>query len=320
MRKFLLLFFILACHVTQAQRTEVRDAITAFRDSLEQYDYMLSVFVLQPDGKSSLTLGANKTTSFTQLNLLIGDVAKKESLYLFPLPYKEEYKAEDSLWKLTMPRGGFTQISQNDLSPNITIKGDTFFFKTNPKPRSDGHYGHYVTKKNINQFSYAWIFPKEFTPITYKSNRKGNWQAKENIIHFVAEAGQNDFLFEIAYVRAHSIPKELEGRPVKFVQSMDIHSDTIQLIINDPQREDGDIISLNVNGEWKMRNLEVTNAQARFTFPMNHKENYIALHAENLGSIPPNTAMLTIIDGKVRKQVILNSDAGKTEGILLNRK
>lgn len=320
MRKSLIALLVFACCTAKAQQSEIREAITSFRDSLQQYDYMLHVFVLQPDGKSALTLGANKTTSFTQLNMLVGDVAKKESLYLFPLPYKEEFIGEDSLWKLTMPRGGFTQISQNDLSPNITVKGDTFFFRTNPKPRSDGHYGHYQTKKAINQFSYAWIFPKEFTPISYKSNRKGNWQTKENIIHFVADGNQNDFLFEIAYVRAHSIPKEIEGRPVKYVQSMDISSDTIQVIINDPQREDGDIISLNVNGEWKMRNFEVSNAQARFSFILPYNENYIALHAENTGAMPPNTAMLTIIDGKVRKQIILNSDTGKTEGILLHKK
>lgn len=321
MRKFFLAIAVLAlCASAQAQQSEIREVIQAFQDSLAKYDYMLTVYVLQADGKTAMALSANKSTSFTQMNMLVNEAGRKEMLYMFPQPYKEEFLKEDSVWKLTMPRGGFTDLTYKDLSPNITMRGDTLIYKTNPKPRSDKHFGHYVTKGNINQFSYAWVFPKEFTPVSYTSNRKGKWQVKPNMIHFVADAAQNDFLFEIVYVRSHSIPANIEGRIVKYVQTMDINSDTVAVIINDPQREDGDIISLNVNGEWKMRNFEVTNAQARFSFAMGHKENYIALHAENLGTLPPNTAMLTIIDGKVRKQIILNSDAGKTEGILLNRK
>lgn len=323
MRTALTLLFVALAFVMQAQstlRTEVQQVIKEFQDSLAKYDYMLNVYVLQPDGKSAMALSANKTTSFTQMNMLVNDASRKEMLYMFPQPHKEEFIKEDSIWKLIMPRGGFTDITNKDLSPNISVHGDTFTYKTNPKPRSDGHFGHYVTRGTINQFSYAWIFPKEFTPVSYSCNRKGNWQVKPNMLHFVADNGQNDFLFEIKYVKAHSIPAAIEDRPVKYVQTMDISSDTVIVIINDPQREDGDIVSLNVNGEWKMRNFEVTNAQARFSFAMSYKENYIALHAENLGTIPPNTAMLTIIDGKVRRQIILNSDTGKTEGILLNRK
>lgn len=308
--------FCLACN---AQQNEIREALEEFRDSLAKYDYVQKINVLQADGKSTLTFDASKTTSFSRMNMSMDDKGKQNLLYLFPEPLSQRFR-EDSTWLFTMPVGGYTNISRIDLSPHITMRGDTFFYKTNSKLAADNHFGIAMRKGNFNLFSYAWIFPAEFTPVLYKCNRQGKWQAKAGIIHFVAESDQNDFVFEIAYVRTHTIPNTLEGRSVKYVQTMDISSDTVIVIINDPQREDGDIISLNVNGEWKMRNFEVTNAQARFSFAMGYKENYIALHAENLGIIPPNTAMLTVIDGKVRKQIILNSDAGKTEAILLKRK
>ncbi len=83
--------------------------------------------------------------------------------------------------------------------------------------------------------------------------------------------------------------------------------------------KDGDIISLNLNGEWIVRGLEVTKAGAKIRVPLIHKKNHLIMHAENLGSIPPNTASMKLNDGTKVHEITLNSDAGKSEGILFVR-
>jgi len=43
------------------------------------------------------------------------------------------------------------------------------------------------------------------------------------------------------------------------------------------------------------------------------------MKVENLGSSPPNTAAFNISSGDFNKQIILNSDMGKSEKIILKR-
>jgi len=284
-------------------------------------DYYQRIVMPNEDGKTGIVFDGSKASSFSRLNMVLDAKEKADMFYVFPLPKSEEkYDVDTSNYLLTMPIGGYTDIRKFDLTESLSYKGDTFIYKTNARPMPDGHYGMWMNPGNYNMFSYAWVFPSSLQPVYYHCNRKGKWIKNENMIHFVAESGQNDFLFEIHYVRSFKIPTTLEGRKVNFVETMTVHSDTIQVLVSDPDLEDGDIISLNVNGEWKLRNFVLMNAPAKFTFSLGeHKESYIAMHAENLGGVPPNTGMLTILDGKVRKEIVLNSDMGVTQGIILKR-
>lgn len=311
-------FYNLLCAQDASLDQIIKQVTGTFRDSLSKYDYVQKIILPDEDGKNCVLFNISKSTSFSRVNMLLDPKAKDEMLYIFPKPFKQAATA-DGFEELTMPQGGFTSIMRQNIEENLSHNGDTVIYKTKATRNSDGHYGLFMRPGNYNLFSYAWIFPEGLKPVSYSSNRKGHWLTKNNMINFVADTGQNDFLFDIRYVKAFNIPSTLEGRRIDFIQTLTIHSDTIQVLLNDPEVEDGDIISLNVNGEWKLRNFYLTNAPAKFTFVMLRGENYIAMHAENLGSIPPNTGQLTIIDGTTKKQIILNSDAGKTQGILLKR-
>jgi len=321
MKGICIITLLLISITTQAQ-TNVQDivskTIAILKDSMSKYDYEQRVYILQPDGHTAFVVQNAKRTSFTHVNINLGDdTVNRETLFLFPTPIDTNDDNE-----IEMPPGGYTSLTILNLSKDIKMKGDTLIYTTpygNAYREYGNRYGIWQYPNNYNLFSYAWLFPDEWKPIYYHCNIPGRWEVKNNLIHFISKPNFNNYLFEIRYVRTHTIPKTIEGRTVNYTQTLQVNSDTIQVIINDPQREDGDIISLNVNGDWKLKNYEVTNAPAKFTFTLGYAENYIALHAENVGSIPPNTAMLTIIDGKQRKQVILNSDMGKTEAILLKR-
>ncbi len=84
----------------------------------------------------------------------------------------------------------------------------------------------------------------------------------------------------------------------------------------DHKEQDGDIISINLNGKWIMEHQELKNRPLQVKIKINPKvENYIILHAENLGKIPPNTCAITYFYDGRRKQVVLNSNLNESEMI-----
>jgi hypothetical protein len=90
----------------------------------------------------------------------------------------------------------------------------------------------------------------------------------------------------------------------------------VQVEIWDKDKEDGDIISLQLNGTWLLRNLEVRKEPYKTTLELKAGENVLVMQAENLGTKPPNTAAIKVDDGvNPPRTIVLNSDMGKSESI-----
>ncbi len=69
----------------------------------------------------------------------------------------------------------------------------------------------------------------------------------------------------------------------------------------DDALQDGDSISLSVNGKWILQNKLVTITPQFFKITLEAGVNNIVFVANNLGSVPPNTSILEIIDDRQRK-------------------
>jgi hypothetical protein len=74
--------------------------------------------------------------------------------------------------------------------------------------------------------------------------------------------------------------------------------------------EDGDTISIKINGEPITTGFPVKKHPQFLTVPLKSGPNTITFIGENLGSIPPNTSVLEIIDGKKRKSFFLETEKG----------
>ncbi len=81
----------------------------------------------------------------------------------------------------------------------------------------------------------------------------------------------------------------------------------LTLAIWDDAVEDGDTISISINGTWIARGLMVKKTPQFITITLKPGPNTILFEANNLGSIPPNTSVLEIIDGKRRKAFFLET-------------
>lgn len=110
-----------------------------------------------------------------------------------------------------------------------------------------------------------------------------------------------------AYYDALPVEK-INSRNSKLLGSLVSTSNEITIALWDDAVEDGDTISLNVNGEWVAKNFPVLKRPQFIKVKIKPGPNTMTFVANNLGSIPPNTAVLEIIDGKKRKSFNLDTD------------
>ncbi|MEP7110009.1 MAG: hypothetical protein ABI760_18585, partial [Ferruginibacter sp.] len=97
----------------------------------------------------------------------------------------------------------------------------------------------------------------------------------------------------------------------KLVGSIIATSRQITLAIWDDATEDGDSISINIDGKWLVQGFPVKKNPQFILVTLKPGPNVITFIADNLGSIPPNTSVLEIIDGKKRKSYHMEASPGE---------
>ena len=102
--------------------------------------------------------------------------------------------------------------------------------------------------------------------------------------------------------------QKINDRNSRLLGSLVSTSNEITIALWDDAVEDGDTISLNVNGEWIAKNFPVLKRPQFIKVRIKPGPNSMTFVANNLGAIPPNTAILEIIDGKKRKAFNLDTD------------
>ena len=112
--------------------------------------------------------------------------------------------------------------------------------------------------------------------------------------------------------------KKLNGRKVsKEGTQVRVKSNYITIEVYDHKKNDGDIISLNFNGNWILSEHQIEKEKHVVDVFINkdRDKNFLILYAHNLGNVPPNTAGIIIDDGYRKQRFTLNSDL-KTSDIL----
>jgi hypothetical protein len=97
----------------------------------------------------------------------------------------------------------------------------------------------------------------------------------------------------------------------KLVGSITSKAKQIILAVWDDAVEDGDTISISINNTSVAKNMLIKKRPQFIMVTLSPGANTILFTGENLGSIPPNTAVLEIIDGKNRKAFFLETVPGE---------
>jgi N-acetylmuramoyl-L-alanine amidase len=109
--------------------------------------------------------------------------------------------------------------------------------------------------------------------------------------------------------KAIKVPAELANRTTKNTKTIVVKNDKITIELYDDGEIDNDIVSLYFNNEPIAQNKSLTTKPFIFTQKIEaNVENELILYADNLGTIPPNTALMIIKDGTTRYEVRLSAD------------
>ncbi|MEZ5054971.1 MAG: hypothetical protein R2807_09480 [Chitinophagales bacterium] len=109
--------------------------------------------------------------------------------------------------------------------------------------------------------------------------------------------------------------EQVKTKPVVIRDEIEVVNGLITIEYWDRYNEDGDSINLFLNKKPILQNVLLTKSRKSITIQLEQEVNYLVLDAINQGTEPPNTASVTIKDGKKIQNVSLTSNM-KTSGAL----
>lgn len=106
------------------------------------------------------------------------------------------------------------------------------------------------------------------------------------------------------------IPSSYDGRPVTILGDIHVGTKNTTFYVWDSGQIDGDIITLVFNGNVIIpkSTLRGPTDKMSASVKLTKGYNYVLLFAHNEGSIPPNTAALSIDDGGGEKNLVLSAN------------
>ncbi len=112
--------------------------------------------------------------------------------------------------------------------------------------------------------------------------------------------------------------KNFEPRRKDVIKTIAITQPTFKVDFYDNGEIDGDSITVFYNGRIVLLHKMLSDKPITLTLALdnNVKENVLTMYADNLGSIPPNTALMIVHDGDKRYEVRIESDTQKSGSVI----
>lgn len=115
------------------------------------------------------------------------------------------------------------------------------------------------------------------------------------------------------------LPKVLVERENKLVKTIQVEDENIQIDLFDNGTIDNDTISVFHNNKLVIKNgrLAFNPISLKIKCTIEDKLHELVVVAENLGEIPPNTALMVITAGKKRYEVFLSSNESRNAKVII---
>lgn len=256
----------------------------------------------------TLTRSGNKTLPDSSLQRILRQdsidiyygmyeqIVTKDSIIPMLLEDQEKYD-KDTVTLLHNGKPLFTREQINDQNRQLNVKLDTgrnlfVFFADNygGLPPNTG-----FLRSTINNKPYGFDF-----------SDRPNGYATFLVANIYRSPQANDTVISNVTQRT-AIP----------VATIPVTTPDIILELRDARVQDADSISLCLNGEWIAKGFPVKSAVQEIAIKLKKGENILLFTADNLGTIPPNTAELRIRYGRKTKTLNLSTDMRRNNEIRL---
>ena len=118
-----------------------------------------------------------------------------------------------------------------------------------------------------------------------------------------------------------AVPNTIANRKVNVQQTIEITNPEFQVDIYDNGDIDGDSITVYFNGQMVVGKQKLSEKPITIKLKANpNRSNELVMYANNLGSIPPNTALMKVTAGGKVYEIRLESDTDKSGAIVFRIK
>jgi hypothetical protein len=111
--------------------------------------------------------------------------------------------------------------------------------------------------------------------------------------------------------------KRIAERHTSLLEKINVQQSDVTLELWDDAAEDGDSISIRMNGLEVVTGFPVKRQRQQLKVTLREGENRLIMLADNLGSIAPNTAVMRIVAGTLRKYVTIKTDLQQNNMLLI---
>ena len=184
-----------------------------------------------------------------------------------------------------------------------------------PAPKQEGDCGYGTTtltrrvlQKNPALLNNTNTSPVKTIPKTQPPVVKNTPPVKEtNVIDNGAATNKESAQKQVT-------DKRLESRNNDLLKTIEIENESFKVDLYDNGDIDGDSISLFFNGKLLLSHKRLSDKAISLTLNADDSKdvNELVMYAENLGLIPPNTALMVVTDGENRYEVRISSDLQKS--------
>ncbi|MFM6925651.1 MAG: hypothetical protein ACKOU7_09145 [Ferruginibacter sp.] len=215
--------------------------------------------------------------------------------------------------KTTKPSAPVVKTVPRKIPPPVVVKKEPATVTTNaaPKKTTVPPVVKVQPKKTTAPVAKKEAKQTTETPVTARTEpgKKANTEQAEPVTNNLptpepaVRPDQNKVLDD-AYKKRNS----------ELIKTIEIDSTSFTVALYDNGEIDGDSISLFFNGKLLLSHKRLTEKPLRLTLDVDPSKsvNELVMYAENLGTIPPNTALMVVNDGDNRYEVRISSDLQKS--------
>lgn len=160
-----------------------------------------TIYFLEPDGRGYLVERALRTAASSHRFYVDKAIGREDLRHVEPRDFGWDDRSREDLNVLSFDSGGFTVIFPGTLSaPHLdSVGGGEFLYRSwDGRKNADGRFGIWYSPDDFDDFTYTWIFPDNIEPLSYRSNRDGEWVRRGNAVSFYARK-VNNLTFELRY-------------------------------------------------------------------------------------------------------------------------
>ena len=100
---------------------------------------------------------------------------------------------------------------------------------------------------------------------------------------------------------------------------LEVQGSRLNIHVWDNGTVDGDRVTLFLNGERLLYNHYVNKHKMAIPVTLKQDNNFLILHAEDIGSITPNTVAVSVDDGVKEQTIILSSNLDFSGAVMIRR-